>query len=90
MIKSGTVFANDMYWHPLKTAQAFNEMGMRVCVGITCISGGVENFEKNLETVVLFIYLFSLLMIQNLVKFLQEFLFHLLLMQFIHVLRNFY
>ena len=32
MIKSGTVFFNDMYWHPDATAKAANEMGIRADV----------------------------------------------------------
>ena len=34
MIKSGTVFCNDMYFHPEKTMQALNEMGIRGFVSL--------------------------------------------------------
>jgi len=33
MIRSGTVFFNDMYWHPRETICAVEEMKMRACVG---------------------------------------------------------
>lgn len=35
MIRSGTVFFNDMYWHSAETARAAQELGMRACVGMT-------------------------------------------------------
>ena len=34
MIKSGTVFFNDMYWRGRQVVKAAEEMGMRACVGI--------------------------------------------------------
>lgn len=34
MIKSGTVFFNDMYWCARQTVRAAEEMGVRACVGI--------------------------------------------------------
>ena len=33
MIRSGTVFFNDMYWQPEQTIRAAVEMGLRVCTG---------------------------------------------------------
>lgn len=33
MIRSGTVFFNDMYWHPRETIRAVESLGMRACVG---------------------------------------------------------
>lgn len=33
MIRSGTVFCNDMYWHHAEAIRAVAEMGMRVCGG---------------------------------------------------------
>ncbi len=33
MIRSGTVFFNDMYWHPRETIRAAESLGMRACVG---------------------------------------------------------
>ena len=42
MIKSGTTFFNDMYWHPRGTAKAAEEMGIR-----TAISGVfIDLFDK--------------------------------------------
>lgn len=35
MIRSGTVFFNDMYWHSDETARAAREMGVRASVGMT-------------------------------------------------------
>jgi len=43
MIKSGTVFFNDMYWHQLEAVKAADEMGMRACVGLMYLEG--ENGE---------------------------------------------
>jgi 5-methylthioadenosine/S-adenosylhomocysteine deaminase len=28
MIKSGTIFANEMYWFSMQSAKAFNDLGM--------------------------------------------------------------
>ena len=39
MIKSGTVFYNDMYWLPTETARAVEEMGMRAMLGMLMICG---------------------------------------------------
>lgn len=54
MIKSGTVFANDMYWYAYESAKAFDEMGMRACIGICTITNGTEPFEQNLKQVIIF------------------------------------
>jgi len=35
MIKSGTVFFSDMYWHREETIRAVNEMGIRAAIGVT-------------------------------------------------------
>lgn len=35
MIRSGTVFFNDMYWQSDETVRAAREMGVRACVGMT-------------------------------------------------------
>lgn len=35
MIKSGTVFFSDMYWHREETARAVKEMGIRAAIGVT-------------------------------------------------------
>jgi len=39
MIKSGTVFFNDMYWDQPATAQAAAEMGVRAAIGLLYLSG---------------------------------------------------
>lgn len=51
MIKSGTVFFNDMYWCPRQTVRAVTEMGTRACVGVLCNTAenrafsGMLNYE---------------------------------------------
>lgn len=49
MIKSGTTFFNDMYWHPEQTLRAAKEMGMRAAIGLTLLDSAGENGSK--ETV---------------------------------------
>ncbi len=49
MIKSGTTFFNDMYWHPEVTIKAAKEMGVRASIGLTLLDGAGENGSK--ETV---------------------------------------
>jgi len=49
MIKSGTVFFNDMYWHPQETMKAAQEMGMRAAIGLTLLDSAGEKGSK--ETV---------------------------------------
>ena len=39
MIRSGTVFFNDMYWHQLATVRAAEEIGMRAAIGLLYIEG---------------------------------------------------
>ena len=39
MIKGGSVFLNDSYWHPWAMAQAAMEMGIRAEVGLLSLSG---------------------------------------------------
>lgn len=57
MILSGTVFFNDMYWHPETAVQAADEMGVRACIGSVFLDGiqnaqedQVRNFERLLDT----------------------------------------
>lgn len=40
MIRGGTTFFNDMYWHRPGTVRAVEEMGVRALVGVTLISLG--------------------------------------------------
>ena len=48
MIKSGTVFFNDMYWDTHETWRATEEMGLRGCMGMTFTDNlGEEQIEKN-------------------------------------------
>lgn len=39
MIKSGTVFFADMYWHRQNTMKVVNEMGIRATIGVTIAEG---------------------------------------------------
>lgn len=39
MIRSGTVFFNDMYWHQPETVRAVREMGLRAAVGLLYLTG---------------------------------------------------
>ena len=39
MIKTGTVFFNDMYWHQIATLHAAWEMGVRAAIGMLAICG---------------------------------------------------
>ncbi len=45
MIRSGTVFFADMYWHRLETMRAAEEMGVRALIGV-CFA---ENLDKNYD-----------------------------------------
>ena len=50
MIKSGTVFFNDSYWHPRAIAKAANEMGVKAEVGLLYLSiedGSTLKNEQN-------------------------------------------
>ncbi|MCK4813167.1 MAG: amidohydrolase [Candidatus Marinimicrobia bacterium] len=40
MIKSGTVYFNDMYWYPLGAARAVEEMGLRADISLVLIDAG--------------------------------------------------
>lgn len=51
MIKSGTVFFSDMYWHREETMKVVKEMGIRATVGVT-IAENLDtpaHIEKNLQ-----------------------------------------
>lgn len=48
MIKSGTVYFNDMYWHQTATLQAVEEMGVRSTLGLLYICSNDGNLlERN-------------------------------------------
>ncbi len=50
MIKSGTVFFNDMYWHEEATLRAVEEMGIKAAVGVLFIEAtGKENINRCFE-----------------------------------------
>ena len=51
MIKSGTVFFADMYWHRERTIKVVEEMGIRASVGVTFAESlmSPEAIEKNFE-----------------------------------------
>ncbi len=50
MIKTGTVFFNDMYWYQLDTIRAVEEMGLRAAIGLLYISGSDgEVLTRNAE-----------------------------------------
>ena len=54
MLKSGTVFVNDMYWHATASLEAFEEMGIRAALGYMyiCVPGGgvlESNVRANAE-----------------------------------------
>ncbi|MBZ9578461.1 amidohydrolase [Patescibacteria group bacterium] len=50
MIKTGTTFFNDMYWHPKAAIEAVKEIGLRAMIGLVLIDfdskGSKENVEK--------------------------------------------
>jgi 5-methylthioadenosine/S-adenosylhomocysteine deaminase len=57
MIKTGTVFFNDMYWHPYATARAADEMGVRADISqafilINDTKANIEDRIKNLKEVI--------------------------------------
>jgi 5-methylthioadenosine/S-adenosylhomocysteine deaminase len=45
MIRTGTVFFNDMYWYPMETIKAAKEMKMRAAVGMLFLSGADTEAE---------------------------------------------
>ncbi|MDR1847758.1 MAG: amidohydrolase [Bacteroidales bacterium] len=50
MIKSGSVFFNDMYWHHSSVIRAVKEMGVRANIGITFMDSlPAETIEENFE-----------------------------------------
>ncbi len=50
MIKSGTVFFNDMYWHEDVTIKAVEEMGVKAAIGMLFIeSTGDKNIDRCFE-----------------------------------------
>lgn len=50
MIKSGTVFFNDMYWNTEETWKALDRMGIRGCMGVTLIDSiGEERIEASFD-----------------------------------------
>ncbi len=50
MIKSGTVFFNDMYWHEEATVRAVEEMGIKAAIGVLFIeTAGQRSIEQNFE-----------------------------------------
>lgn len=52
MIKSGTVFYNDMYWMMDSVWKATDEMGIRACLGVTMMDNlGEEKIRKSFELV---------------------------------------
>ncbi len=52
MIKSGTVFFNDMYWHCDKVAQAIEEMGLRAAINAVVIDfNDPQKFDSQKKTI---------------------------------------
>jgi 5-methylthioadenosine/S-adenosylhomocysteine deaminase len=51
MIKSGTVFFSDMYWHREQTMKVVEEMGIRASIGVTISDTLIspEGLKKNFE-----------------------------------------
>lgn len=50
MVKSGTVFFNDMYWNTEETWKVLDRMGIRGCMGITLIDTiGEERIQQSFE-----------------------------------------
>ncbi|MBR2508266.1 MAG: amidohydrolase [Lentisphaeria bacterium] len=45
MIRTGTVFFNDMYWYPMETIRAAKEMKVRAAVGMLFLSGSDTKIE---------------------------------------------
>lgn len=43
MIKSGTVFFADMYWHPQRAVQAADDLGVRASIGSLCLGGKTQD-----------------------------------------------
>lgn len=52
MIKSGTVFYNDMYWMMDAVWKATDEMGVRACLGVTMMDNlGEEKLRKSFDLI---------------------------------------
>ena len=52
MIKSGTVFYNDMYWMMDAVWRATDEMGVRACLGVTVMDNlGEEKLRKSFDLI---------------------------------------
>lgn len=50
MIKSGTVFFNDMYWHNEETIRAAKTMGIRAAIGVTFFDRmGEQSINENFQ-----------------------------------------
>ena len=49
MIRSGTVFFNDMYWYQKETVRAASEMGVRCWTGAMYLSGASPELEAKLD-----------------------------------------
>lgn len=49
MIKSGTVYFNDMYWYPMGTARAAAEMGIRADIAPVIIDPGLNKKSEVLQ-----------------------------------------
>jgi len=49
MIRSGTVFFSDMYWHRMQTIRAVEEMGVRASIGVTFADVLKSDVTENLE-----------------------------------------
>ena len=51
MIKSGTVFFADMYWHRERTMKVATEMGLRAAIGVTMAENLMtpDKIEANIE-----------------------------------------
>lgn len=48
MIRSGTIFFNDMYWQPDETIRAVEEMGLKAAIGVTFMDGlGKKKINEN-------------------------------------------
>ncbi len=46
MIRTGTVFFNDMYWYQKETVRAAEEMGIRACIGMLQLSNAGANTDN--------------------------------------------
>lgn len=49
MIKSGTVFFNDSYFHQQETIRAAEELGLRACLGMNWLNIGNDDFYAKLR-----------------------------------------